>query len=190
MLEQRDILCQKYDSPRIDSFTTESITAHALFRDFERATDESKSNWFSATKILLIHTSVIRFDSRFTLCFFLTAWRWSFLFSGGRACSFGRDQREFRGREYLYTGLFLSWGGVQWSERPPIGIPQVGALANSNLSADTSAKCGMSWQSCRMSVSRVLHPDASSAKVLGNFPARKHFVTPLHKGSHTRAWHM
>lgn len=50
----------------------------------------------------------------------------------------------------------LSRGSVQQSERPPIGIPQLGALANSNLSADTLAKCGMSWQSCRMFVLSVL----------------------------------
>ena len=109
-----------------------------------------------------------------------------FSFLGRESMFFQRDRYEFHEREYL----FFSREACSGANDHQSAFRKLAALANSNLSTDTSAKCGMSWQSCRMSVSRVLHPDASSVKVLRNFLVRKHFVTPSYKGSHIRAWHM
>lgn len=127
-------------------------------------------NILSSYKIFLM-----RFLCTLRVQFVLPSWsrkfiarRWSFLLLV--VLSFRRGQRE-PGRECLYGhNLSLSRGSA--TERTATNRHSVTwcALANSNLSADTLAKCGMSWQSCRICSCcpfwRFL--DESLA---GNFPA-------------------
>jgi len=61
---------------------------------------------------------------------------------------FQRDRYEFHEREYL----FFSREACSGANDHQSAFRKLAALANSNLSTDTSAKCGMSWQSCRQYV--------------------------------------